>query len=83
MKPTKTTKQVRTEFAHRGESLASWAREHDFGRSLVYEVVAGRKKCLRGDSHRIAVLLGMKRGEVVKRLKPLNKPLNKPLKQAA
>lgn len=62
---TKTAAQVRAEFIRKGVSFAGWAREHGFGRSLVYEVVSGRKRCLRGQSHQIAVLLGMKDGEIV------------------
>ena len=68
--------QARAEFGHRGESIAEWARSHGFTRSLVYEVLAGRKKCLRGDSHRIAVLLGLKRGQIV------NKRADRPMKEA-
>lgn len=60
-----THEQARAEFNRKGISVAQWARENDFGRSLVYEVLSGRKRCLRGDSHRIAVLLGLKAGEVV------------------
>lgn len=31
--------------------------------STVYAVLNGQKKCLRGESHKAAVLLGMKEGE--------------------
>jgi gp16 family phage-associated protein len=65
MSKPKTSVQVRAEFDRKGQSLAAWARDHGFGRSLVYEVVSGRKKCRRGQSHKIAVLLGMKHGEIV------------------
>lgn len=61
----KTPAQAKAELAHKGLSVASWARAHKVGRSLVYEILAGRKKCLRGDSHKVAVLLGMKAGEIV------------------
>ena len=56
--------QVRAEFRRRGQSFAEWARERGFSRQLVSAVVAGHRKCLRGDSHRIAVLLGIKEGEI-------------------
>lgn len=62
---TAAHKRAREEFERTGQSVAAWAREHGFSRSLVYEVLAGRKKCHRGDSHRIAVLLGIKKGEIV------------------
>lgn len=66
MKPTvKTPEQARHEFERKGLSIAAWARQHGVGRSLVYEILAGRKKCHRGQSHKVAVLLGMKHGEIV------------------
>ena len=52
--------EAREWFALHGVSIAAWAREHNVSRSTVYEVLAGRRKCHRGDSHKIAVLLGMK-----------------------
>jgi len=62
MKRLNTPAQARAEFERRGVSIAAWARDHGVSRSLVYEILAGRKKCHRGDSHRIAVLLGLKDG---------------------
>ena len=67
MKRLKTPAQARAEFERRGVSIAAWARDHGVSRSLVYEILAGRKRCHRGDSHRIAVLLGMKDGTLVPR----------------
>lgn len=61
----RTPKQVRAEFDRKGLSIAGWARDHGVSRSLVYEILAGRKKCKRGQSHKVAVLLGLKRGEIV------------------
>lgn len=61
----KTAEEARAEFERKGLSIAAWARKHKVGRSLVYEVLAGRKKCHRGKSHKVAVLLGMKQGEIV------------------
>ena len=65
MNKLKTPEQARAWFDHKGLSIAAWARDHGVGRSLVYEVLAGRKKCKRGDSHKVAVLLGLKHGEIV------------------
>ena len=56
--------KVRAEFRRRGMSFAEWARQRGFSRQLVSAVVTGQRKCLRGDSHRIAVLLGIKEGEI-------------------
>lgn len=65
MKKLKTREQARAEFNRTGVSIAEWARQHKVGRSLVYAVLAGRKKCYRGDSHKVAVLLGLKDGVIV------------------
>lgn len=65
MSKVKTHHQARAEFGRKGLSIAKWARDQQVSRSLVYEILAGRKKCLRGQSHKIAVLLGMKLGEIV------------------
>lgn len=46
-----------------GITYTQWADEHGFNRRLVYEVLAGRRSCLRGTSHRIAVALGLKNPE--------------------
>lgn len=63
--PPRSPEQVAAEFERRGESVAAWAREHGFPRSLVYQVVRGELRCHRGQSHKIAVLLGMKDGVIV------------------
>jgi gp16 family phage-associated protein len=65
MKQLKSPEQARADFDYKGLSIAAWARANGFSRSLVYEVMAGRKKCNRGQSHKIAVMLGMKRGVIV------------------
>jgi gp16 family phage-associated protein len=70
----KTAAQVRAEFAKCGLSVASWSRDHGFHPSLVYEILNGneRRRCLRGKSHRVAVLLGMKHGELVSESSAVN-----------
>ncbi|MBS1186698.1 MAG: DNA-binding protein [Burkholderiaceae bacterium] len=61
---TRTPDDVRAEFLRKGISITSWAISHGFTPNLVFEVLAERKKCLRGQSHKIAVLLGLKQGEI-------------------
>lgn len=61
----RTADQVKAELQRKGISVAQWARAHDLEPLLVHEVLAGRKKGLRGNSHRAAVLLGIKEGEAV------------------
>ena len=53
---------VRALFENTGWSVAEWARLQGFSTGLVYQVLEGRRKCLRGQSHRIAVALGLKPG---------------------
>ncbi|WP_285908104.1 DNA-binding protein [Pseudodesulfovibrio pelocollis] len=61
----RTSKDVRAEFERKGISISSWASANGFSTNLVFEVLAGRKKGVRGQSHKIAVKLGLKRGEIV------------------
>lgn len=58
----RTHKEARAWLDFQGISIAQWAREHGFSDSLVREVLAGRKKCRRGQSHNIAIALNMKAG---------------------
>lgn len=60
--PLRTPGQVRSYFEQSGISVADWARSKGFNLVLTRMVVAGQRKCLRGQSHQIAVALGMKRG---------------------
>lgn len=60
-----SVKGVRTVFEDSGVSVAEWARARGFSTSLVYQVLEGRRKCLRGQSHQIAVALGIKQGSIV------------------
>lgn len=49
-------------FETTGTSVAEWARVRGFSTGLVYQVLDGRRKCMRGQSHQIAVALGLKPG---------------------
>ena len=51
---------ARAAFFDRGESVTDWARANGFRKEMVYAVLSGRAACKRGDSHRIAVKLGLK-----------------------
>lgn len=67
--PLKTRKQVRDEFASRGLSFSDWAKQRGYSTALVGMIVndddhAPHRKCLRGESHNIAVELGLKAGTV-------------------
>ncbi|WP_342595496.1 DNA-binding protein [Salinicola lusitanus] len=54
--------QARERLDQRGISLAEFSRINDLNPNLVSDLLAGRKKGLRGESHRAAVLLGIKQG---------------------
>lgn len=66
-KRTKTAAQVRAEMRRAGISIAAWARKHKVSYSLTHELLAGRTKGHSGESHVIAVLLGLKDGVIENR----------------
>ncbi|MGC4062794.1 MAG: DNA-binding protein [Aquabacterium sp.] len=53
---------VKSQFFEGGISVVDWARENGFDVHLVYGVLSGRSRASRGESHRIAVALGLKSG---------------------
>lgn len=67
MKKLRTPEEAKAWLSYQGITVSQWAREHQVHHSLVYEILAGRKRCLRGMSHNIAVLLGMKAGVMTER----------------
>ena len=56
--------QAKARLIAQGVSYAQWADDNGFARRLVYEVLNGRRACRRGESHRIAVALGLKQTAV-------------------
>jgi gp16 family phage-associated protein len=63
-KQVKKPEEVRAEFGRNGISIAAWSRQHKVNKQLVYEILSGRRRCVRGQSHRVAVLLGLKDGVI-------------------
>lgn len=61
---TKTHDEVKAELKRKGMSIASWAKRHQVSAALTQEILAGRRKAIRGESHVIAVLLKLKDGEI-------------------
>lgn len=47
-----------------GKTIREWAVDHDFNPTLVYRFLQGTQKGRSGESHRIAVALGVKKEEV-------------------
>jgi len=56
----RTTDEVWAQFRAGGVSANEWAKQHGFEPTLVYSVLSGTRKCLRGKSHEIAKALGLK-----------------------
>lgn len=46
-------------------SVKQFALQYGLHPSTVYAVLNGQKKCLRGDAHRAAVLLGIKKDGMI------------------
>lgn len=55
-----TPDQVRQKFRSAGITLTQWAKDNGFPRQAVYRVMAGQDKGHYGQSHAIAVGLGLK-----------------------
>jgi gp16 family phage-associated protein len=55
-----TPQQIKAQFRQRGETVASWADAHGFPRDVVYRVLNGRTPAWRGQTHQVAVALGLK-----------------------
>ena len=61
----RTPEEVREEFRYKGISISKWSIANGFSPNLVYDVLAGRRNPTRGQTHNIAVKLGLKSGEIV------------------
>lgn len=60
----KTREQVKAEFKYRGLSVAEWSRKNEFNPDYVRHILRGKGKCNWGESHKIAVALGIKEGVI-------------------
>lgn len=67
MKPRiiRTPQEVRDGFLRKGISIASWARVNGFDKATVSQVITGQNSASRGTGHKIAVMLGLKDGEII------------------
>ena len=52
--------RVKEFFLISGKTYTEWAQENNVDRDIVYAVLNGRSRCIRGEGHKIAVLLGLK-----------------------
>ena len=53
----------REQFKRDGISIAAWAAANNLSTPLIYEIFRGKRPCLRGESRRAAILLGLKEGD--------------------
>jgi gp16 family phage-associated protein len=60
----RTADEAKAELRAKGVSITQWAIANRFSPNLVFEVLGGRKKCVRGQTHEIAMKLGLKAGEI-------------------
>lgn len=60
MSSLRTHQQVQRWFRENGVTVADWSLKNGFNPALVYAVLQGKRKCLRGESHKIAVALSLK-----------------------
>jgi gp16 family phage-associated protein len=67
--------RVRQEMIAAGITQCAWAKANGFSRQQVADVLTGRRLCLRGASHAVAVALGLKQGRIVnpKHFKPAHR----------
>lgn len=61
----KVLEKARAKFHRSGESVVSWAQQYGYTPALVYDILNGKRRCLRGQSHEIAVRLGIKDGIIL------------------
>lgn len=63
-KPLLSRAQAREEIRRQGITIKQWSEERGLNSKIVFEVLSGRKKGYWGESHKAAVLLGIKDGVV-------------------
>lgn len=61
----RTAAEAREALNATGISITQWSIANKFSPNLVFEVLGGRKKCIRGQAHEIAIKLGIKEGVIV------------------
>jgi len=64
MASIRTAAQAKAWLEQQGKSVQEFARENSVDPNTTYQVLSGHKKGRRGESHKVAVLLGMKVGIV-------------------
>lgn len=60
-----THQEVKERFIREGRTVAGWARSNGVNPRLTASILNGERACRSGQSHKIAVLLGLKDGVIV------------------
>lgn len=60
----RTPQEIRAEWLRKGLGQNDWARKHGVSPVTVSQVMNGINKGSRGEGHKVAVLLGIKDGEI-------------------
>lgn len=64
MESIRTAEEIKRDLERRGKTIADLARELGLRPMIVYDLLCGRTYGTRGESHRAAVLLGLKNGTI-------------------
>lgn len=59
------TNKAKETLNRQGLTVSAWSLKNGFSRNLVIDVIRGRIKGRINKGHKIAVLLGIKEGEIV------------------
>jgi gp16 family phage-associated protein len=61
----RTPQEIKAEWLRKGLTQNNWARNHGFNLATVSQVMSGKNMGSRGTGHKIAVMLGLKDGEII------------------
>lgn len=64
-KRLRTREEVLEDFSNKGISIRSWSLENGISPAVVHAVLKGKLTGRIGESHKAAVKLGLKNGEIV------------------
>lgn len=74
--------KVRAAFTEAGITITAWAKANQLDRQTVVDVLHGRRAGHHGEAHRVAVMLGLKSGRVLKDVALFNPAANTATKAA-
>ena len=59
-----TYQEIKDRFLREGLTIAAWARENNVNPRLASAILTEERACRSGQSHKIAVLMGIKEGVI-------------------